>query len=50
MVLVWEKGRMMVGLGRERGRSLLLGLDPQAELGWVGLPLLPEGVLLWEDP
>ena len=49
MVLVWEKGRMMVGLGRERGRGLLLGLDPQAELRWVGLALLPEGVLSWED-
>ena len=41
---------MMVGLGRERGRSLLLSLDPLAELGWVGLALLLQGVLLQGDP
>ena len=35
MVLVWEKGRMMVGFGRERGRNLALWRDPHAE--WEGV-------------
>lgn len=54
MVLVCEKGRMMVGLGRERGRSLPLPREEEegmarmeevALMGWlvllgVGLSLL----------
>ncbi len=43
MVLACEKGRMMVGLGRERGRSFVLRRDVAREeeegyrCGWVAM-------------